>query len=97
MAELVERALGENKLAVIEAGTGTGKDNLAPPPSLAKEVENVFTDANGNVERTETDALSARVKHTDAVGRLTVNERDADALPTLTTRPNASRRVCATC
>ena len=25
MAELVERALGENKLAVIEAGTGTGK------------------------------------------------------------------------
>jgi RHS repeat-associated protein len=72
------------------SSAGTGKDNLAPKPTLSKDIENVFTDQNGNVSKTQTDDNSAPVMKLDAVGRVTLNERDGDSLPTQTTRPNQS-------
>ncbi|MCZ6804625.1 MAG: putative Ig domain-containing protein [Proteobacteria bacterium] len=72
------------------SGTGTGKENLAPPPTLVKDIENRFTDHNGNVEMSKTDTNSATIEHRDAVGRVTLTKRDDDSLPTETTRPNLS-------
>ncbi len=66
------------------------RDNPAPSPLLEEEVNNQYTDHNGNVSVAESDKLNAPLKQIDAVGRETAYIRDIDSNPVETTRPNQS-------
>ncbi len=72
------------------SGVGMDENNLAPVPTLLADIENQYTDNNGNIDITETDKRSAPIRKTDAIGRVTRHQRDEDSLPIQTIRPNTS-------
>jgi len=72
-------------------GAGSNRFNLAPGPTLSRDVQNLLVDQNGNLSTSEVDSNSAPTMKQDAVGRTTLYERDEDSLAMQTTRPNTSR------
>ena len=73
----------------LRENSGT-EDDLAPPPPNTDDIQSGYTDANGNAKSYQYDNDGFLMNTTDAVGRTTEIERDADKNPMVTTRPNGS-------
>ena len=73
----------------LRENSGT-EDDLAPPPPNTDEIGSGYTDANGNAKSYQYDNDGFLMNTTDAVGRTTEIERDADKNPMVTKRPNGS-------
>ncbi|NOX27630.1 MAG: RHS repeat protein, partial [Gammaproteobacteria bacterium] len=82
---------GVNGVIDSSGGEGVNRFNLAPRPTLSRDVQNLLVDQNGNLSMSQVDSNSAPIMKEDAVGRVTRFQRDEDSLPTETTRPNTSQ------
>lgn len=77
-------------VGLIDPASGLGTQNNPVPVVRPEAVVATFTDGNGNVTTYRTDAFGIITEETDALGRTTVTDRDANGLVTRRQRPNGA-------
>ena len=75
---------------LIDPDTGNGTPDNPAQAFEAAEVEALLFDGNGHPTRFKTDVRGRITERTDAIGRVTSTERDADSNPIRTVRPDGS-------
>lgn len=80
---------GNNQL-LADPASGNGLANSPVPAVRSSELVSLFTDGRGKISQMESDRLGRTMRSIDALGRVTLYERNAAGLPTKITRPNGA-------
>jgi len=75
---------------VVDPDTGNGTRDNPAQAVLSENVDALLFDGNDNLTRFKTDVRGRVIERTDAVGRVTTTERDADSNAIRTIRPDGS-------